>query len=254
MLPRRAPYGSAIGSWRRVSVDPELAERPVRIAEEEATDDRLVDAVRHAPDVEVLRPREVEDADARGRPRVPHGVHRRHLAVGEGVAPERDIRSRRATTARSSLKTTRRRERGARRRRRTGRAGEARASSSRRSGSRRGPSPSGWQASRPASGTPLRGDATPIRSGFAETSSSAAAEIATGITISAVAVLLISWPSTRVRRTSPSRSACGPASPTPSTSASASCSAAPVSTIAVDRGIIPATRITVLVQAIPRYA
>ena len=81
---------------------------------------------------------------------------------------------------------------------------------------------------------------------------SAAAESAIGITISAVAMLLISWPSTAVSRNSPRSRACGPASPTTSTSRSASCPAAPVSTMAVESEIMPPTRITV-VQAIARY-
>ena len=85
-----------------------------------------------------------------------------------------------------------------------------RASSSRRSGSRPGPSPSGSPASRPGSGTrPPRRPSDAISTGFGETSMSAAAEIAIGITISAVAMLLISWPSTAVSRNSPSSSACG---------------------------------------------
>ena len=47
--------------------------------------------------------------------------------------------------------------------------------------------------------------ATAISTGFAETSISAAAESAIGITISAVAMLLISWPSTAVSRNEPER-------------------------------------------------
>jgi hypothetical protein len=58
-----------------------------------------------------------------------------------------------------------------------------------------------------------------------------------GITISAVAVLLMSWPSAAVSRKSPSSSAYGPASLTIRTSSSASVSAAPVSTMAVESEI-----------------
>ena len=82
----------------------------------------------------------------------------------------------------------------------------------------RAPSPSGSPGSPPG----VRKDAaaetaTAIRTGSAETSISAAADSATGITISAVAMLEISWPSAAVSRNRPSRSACGPASPTTST-------------------------------------
>jgi len=47
------------------SVDPELAERPIRVAQEEAGDDRFLDAVPPAPDVQPLGPGEVDDASAR---------------------------------------------------------------------------------------------------------------------------------------------------------------------------------------------
>ncbi len=57
------------------AVDHQLAERPVRVAEEETADDRLVDAVRHAPDVEPLRLGKVHDAYPRGRARMPDRVH-----------------------------------------------------------------------------------------------------------------------------------------------------------------------------------
>ena len=66
------------------------------------------------------------------------------------------------------------------------------------------------------------------------------------MTINAVAVLLISWPSTAVSTKRPSSSTCGPASPTTRTSPSASFSAAPDDVIAVESGIIPPTRITVV--------
>jgi len=72
----------------RPAVDPELAERPVRVAEKEAPDDGLLDGVLSTPYVEALRPREVDDTSARGSPRIANGVQRRHLAVGQGVAPE----------------------------------------------------------------------------------------------------------------------------------------------------------------------
>ena len=93
--------------------------------------------------------------------------------------------------------------------------------------------------------------ATVISNGRAETPSSAAAETAIGITISAVAELLMIWPSTAVSTNRPSSSACGPAPPTTSTSSAASCSAAPVVCIAVDSGIIAPIRTTV-VQATAR--
>jgi hypothetical protein len=49
--------------------------------------------------------------------------------------------------------------------------------------------------------------ATVISAGLADTSISAAAEMATGITIRAVATLLISWPSVTVKTNSPASSA-----------------------------------------------
>ena len=64
--------------------------------------------------------------------------------------------------------------------------------------------------------------------------------------MSAVAVLLISWPSTAVRANSPASKAYGPASPTVATSASASIAAAPLCCMAVDSGIIAPTRMTVV--------
>ena len=88
--------------------------------------------------------------------------------------------------------------------------------------------------------------ATAISTGRGETPISVAAETAIGITIRAVAMLLISWPSTAVSRNRPSSSASGPASPTTSTSASASSSAAPGAYIAVESGIMPPTRTTVV--------
>src|SRR4051794_36330852 len=80
--------------------------------------------------------------------------------------------------------------------------------------------------------------ATAISTGLTDTSMSAAAETAIGMTISAVATLLISCPNAIVSPTSPARSAYGPAPPTTSTSRSASCSAAPLAIIAVESGII----------------
>ena len=55
-----------IGSWSPGSVDPELAER-ARGPHEEAADDRLVDVVRGAPDVQALRAGEVHHAHTRRR-------------------------------------------------------------------------------------------------------------------------------------------------------------------------------------------
>jgi hypothetical protein len=73
---------------QRPAVDPELAERPVRVAEEEAADHGFLDAGPPAPDVQSLGPREVHDPGTRGAARVANRVQRRHLAVGEGVPPE----------------------------------------------------------------------------------------------------------------------------------------------------------------------
>jgi len=57
-----------------VAADPQLAERrPVR-ADEEAADDRFSDTRSSAPAVELLRDREVLDAQACLRTRVPHDV------------------------------------------------------------------------------------------------------------------------------------------------------------------------------------
>jgi hypothetical protein len=72
----------------RPAVDPQLAERPVRVAEKEAADDGFFDAVPPTPHIEVLGSGEVQDTRARRSPRVAHGVHRRDLAVRERVAPE----------------------------------------------------------------------------------------------------------------------------------------------------------------------
>ncbi|MCY1249776.1 hypothetical protein D9M72_633430 [compost metagenome] len=67
-----------------------------------------------------------------------------------------------------------------------------------------------------------------------------------GMTISAVAVLLINCPMIAVRTNNPASSAIGPASPTRLTKCSAISFAAPVCTMAVDSGIIAPTRITVV--------
>ena len=75
--------------------------------------------------------------------------------------------------------------------------------------------------------------------------------MAIGITIRAVAMLLISCPKTAVTRNSPASSAYGPNGPTIATSWSAISPAAPVWVIAVDSGIMPATRTTV-VHEMPR--
>jgi hypothetical protein len=73
---------------RRPAVDPELAERPIRIAQEEPRHGRFLDAVPTTPDVQALGLREVHDADARGSPREANGVEGRHLAVRQGPAFE----------------------------------------------------------------------------------------------------------------------------------------------------------------------
>ena len=57
---------------------------------------------------------------------------------------------------------------------------------------------------------------TAISTGRGDTPISTAAATAMGMTMSAVAVLLMSWPSTAVSRKSPTAGAYGPASPTAS--------------------------------------
>ena len=104
--------------------------------------------------------------------------------------------------------------------------------------------------------TGVRNDAdaathTLIRTGRAEMSSWLAADTATGIITSAVAVLLISWPNATVTMNSAISSTVGPASPTASTRMSAICCAAPESVMAVESGINPATSSTV-VHEMPR--
>jgi hypothetical protein len=74
-----------------------------------------------------------------------------------------------------------------------------------------------------------------------------------GMTIRAVAVLLINWPSTAVSTNNPTSSACGPASPTTAMSVSETRSAAPDCWNASDNGIIAPTSTTV-VHEIDRYA
>src|SRR6188508_2685870 len=106
--------------------------------------------------------------------------------------------------------------------------------------------------------TGVRNDAaaatvTLIRTGWGEMPSSMAAAAAMGMTMSAVAMLLMSWPSVAVMRNRPASSATGPNGPTTDTRVSATRSAAPVWVIAVDSGIIPATRTTV-VHEIDLYA
>src|SRR5262245_52072707 len=82
--------------------------------------------------------------------------------------------------------------------------------------------------------------------GLAATPRSAAADRAMGITISAVAVLLIMAPNPTQITNTPSRSAHGPAPPTMSTRRLATLSAAPLTCMAVETGIIPATSTTVV--------
>lgn len=82
---------------------------------------------------------------------------------------------------------------------------------------------------------------------------SMAVATAIGIRMSAVAVLLMTCPRIAVNRNSPTRSAIGPASPTVRTRSSASDSAVPDCCIAVDSGIMAATRMIVF-QSIARYA
>src|SRR6476659_5842137 len=73
---------------RRPSVDPQLAQRPVRIAQEEAADHRLFDAVRHAPDVQPLRARKMQYANGCRRARIAHAAHRRHVPIRTRLPPE----------------------------------------------------------------------------------------------------------------------------------------------------------------------
>ena len=87
--------------------------------------------------------------------------------------------------------------------------------------------------------------ATDISTVFGEMPMPWAAVSAIGITISAVAMLLINWPSTAVRTNNPASSAYGPPSPTNPTRPSASNLAAPVSIIAVESAIMPPTSTTV---------
>jgi hypothetical protein len=86
--PRRRVGGYDRLARDRAATDPELAERPVRVPHEEPADDRLVDVVRRAPDVEPFRLGEVGGADAGGRTRVAHGIDRGRVAVGERLPPE----------------------------------------------------------------------------------------------------------------------------------------------------------------------
>jgi hypothetical protein len=68
------------------AADPELAQRgPVR-ADEEAADDRFSDARSSAPALELLRDREVLDAQARLRTRVPDDVDGCLLSVCQAKA------------------------------------------------------------------------------------------------------------------------------------------------------------------------
>ena len=70
------------------ATDPEIAQRAIGIAKEEAADDRLVDLVPRAPDVEPLGAREVHYPGAGRTARVPDRVEGRHLAIGELVPPQ----------------------------------------------------------------------------------------------------------------------------------------------------------------------
>src|SRR4051794_31439405 len=93
--------------------------------------------------------------------------------------------------------------------------------------------------------------ATLIITGLGETPMLVAAAMPMGITIRAVAGLLMGWARIAVSRNSPARRAVGPASPTRLTRPSAISLAAPVCSIAVESGIIAPTRITV-VQSMAR--
>ena len=95
--------------------------------------------------------------------------------------------------------------------------------------------------------------ATAMRNGSGDTCSSAATEMAIGRMMSAVAVLLISWPKTRATRQRAPRTTIGPESPTMPMSPVAIISAVPVWVIAVDIGIMPATSSSV-VQEMERCA
>jgi hypothetical protein len=70
------------------AVDAELAQRGAAWAEEEAADDRLLDAGSPTPALEWLRDGEVLDAQSRLEPRVADDVDGCLLAVGESVAEQ----------------------------------------------------------------------------------------------------------------------------------------------------------------------
>ncbi|KRW93176.1 hypothetical protein AQY21_26205 [Paracoccus sp. MKU1] len=85
-----------------------------------------------------------------------------------------------------------------------------------------------------------------MRTGRGDMPMLAAAATPIWMTISAVAVLLMSWLMAAVNTNRPASRARGPASPTSPTRASTMSLAAPVSIIAVESGIIAPTRITVV--------
>ena len=85
-----------------------------------------------------------------------------------------------------------------------------------------------------------------ISTGIGEIPMEVAAATPTGMMISAVAVLLINWPSTAVSTKIPASRIIGLPPAAMATSPSAINCAAPVCTMAVESGIIAATRITVV--------
>ena len=86
--------------------------------------------------------------------------------------------------------------------------------------------------------------ATSMRTGASATPDASAMATAMGATISTVAVLLTTWPSTSVRTNSVASTTRGPPSPTMSTSQPATRSAAPDEAIATDSGMRPPTSTT----------
>src|SRR6185436_2740417 len=72
----------------RRAAEPHLAERPIRVAHEEAGHERLVDALGAAPVVEPRGLGEELDRDPRVRERMPDEVHGRLPAVA-GAAAEK---------------------------------------------------------------------------------------------------------------------------------------------------------------------
>ena len=216
-LARRSPYGAATGSCLagRPSIQSSPSGRYGSRRKKPPTI-RLLDAAAAAPDVEVLGPGEVDDRGPGRAARVPHGVDGGHVSVGEGLPPELVLdpvvhQSGQKTGTRSTATSAEECEQGEAE---LPVVGEAVAAGVHHHQVRRRRD-RGQERGR-------RRDGDGHQDRLGRDVESAAAERATGITISAVAMLLISWPSMAVSTKRPSSSAYGPASPTTSTSASAS--------------------------------